>query len=77
MPSANSHSVSRSIAAHRRPSESTEAAVSHTLRLVRDKLFYEFASFILGSGNALILWIFWPCWILFGLAVWIVWQLLV
>ena len=41
-------------------------------RVLRKKLFYELAVFILGSGNGLILVLFWPGWLLVGgaLAVW-------
>lgn len=48
---------------------------SPTLRLVRNRLFYEFAVFILGGGNAIILLLFWPGWLLVGAVLWAAWQL--
>lgn len=76
MPAANVHSAVKPAV---RPM-SVEAVArlwhSRTVQVVRNKLFYEFAIFILGGGNTLIIWIFWPGWILFGLALWAFWQAL-
>ncbi|KND89578.1 hypothetical protein TOPH_05595 [Tolypocladium ophioglossoides CBS 100239] len=47
---------------------------SRTVRLVRNKLFFEFAVFILGGGNSIILLLFWPGWLLVGGASWALWQ---
>lgn len=80
MPVANVHSVVKPAAARSSPPMSIEAVAyvwnSPTVRLVRNRLFHEFAVFILGGGNALILCVFWPGWLLFGLAFWIAGQLL-
>ncbi|OAQ62164.1 hypothetical protein VFPPC_07173 [Pochonia chlamydosporia 170] len=45
-----------------------------TTRMLRKKLFYEFAVFILGSGNSVILLLFWPGWLVVGGASFAVWQ---
>lgn len=37
---------------------------------LRKKLLYEFADFVLGSGNSLVLLVFWPGWIVVGGGVW-------
>lgn len=47
---------------------------SRTVRLVRRKLFFEFAVFILGGGNSIILLLFWPGWLLVGGAFWGLWR---
>lgn len=41
---------------------------------LRNKLFFEFAVFILGGGNQVILIVFWPGWIVVGGGVWGVWM---
>ncbi|OAA46117.1 hypothetical protein NOR_02870 [Metarhizium rileyi] len=43
-------------------------------RMLRRKLFYEFAVFILGSGNPIILLLFWPGWLLVAGAWFALWQ---
>ncbi|PFH55620.1 hypothetical protein XA68_17944 [Ophiocordyceps unilateralis] len=43
---------------------------SRAVELVRARLFYEFALFILGGGNALFLLLFWPGWVLVGFVLW-------
>ncbi|PHH89876.1 hypothetical protein CDD83_5049 [Cordyceps sp. RAO-2017] len=48
---------------------------SRHAQLIRNRLFYEFALFVLGGGNTLILLLFWPGWLLVGLACWAVWQM--
>jgi hypothetical protein len=40
---------------------------------MRNKVFYEFAVFILGSGQGLILTLFWPGWWILGGATWALW----
>lgn len=45
-----------------------------TTRMLRKKLFYEFAVFILGSGNPIILLLFWPGWLVVGGASFALWQ---
>lgn len=53
-----------------------EAWKSKRAQAVRDKLFHEFAVFILGSGNPVILMVFWPGWFVIGgtsLALWHFW----
>ncbi|GJN70689.1 hypothetical protein PLIIFM63780_002721 [Purpureocillium lilacinum] len=47
-----------------------DAWESQPVRQVRQKLFYEFAVFILGGGNALILLLFWPGWLILAAAIW-------
>ncbi|ETS06706.1 hypothetical protein M419DRAFT_69919 [Trichoderma reesei RUT C-30] len=42
---------------------------SRRIQKIRAKLFYEFAVFILGCGNAFFLLVFWPGWIFLGAAV--------
>ncbi len=42
----------------------------------RRKVAFEFAVFLLGGGNGLVLLAFWPGWLLVGLGVWLVWCLL-
>ncbi|KAJ3478570.1 hypothetical protein NLG97_g8544 [Lecanicillium saksenae] len=46
-----------------------------TTRMLRDKLFYEFALFILGAGNVMFLLVLWPGWIVIGGAFFILWQM--
>jgi hypothetical protein len=46
-----------------------------TTRAVRKKLFYEFAVFILGTGNPFILLLFWPGWLVLGGASLALWRL--
>lgn len=46
---------------------------SKPVQMIRQKLFYEFALFILGMGNPLILLLFWPGWIVVC-GTWAVWQ---
>ncbi|KAL6891653.1 hypothetical protein HDV57DRAFT_308050 [Trichoderma longibrachiatum] len=41
---------------------------SRRIQKIRAKLFYEFAVFILGCGNAFFLLIFWPGWLFLGAA---------
>ncbi|KAK1251203.1 hypothetical protein MKX07_005758 [Trichoderma sp. CBMAI-0711] len=41
---------------------------SRRIQKIRAKLFYEFAVFILGCGNAFFLLVFWPGWIFLGAA---------
>lgn len=40
---------------------------------VRDKVFFEFATFVLGSGNGLFVMLFWPGWWVLGAASWGLW----
>jgi hypothetical protein len=47
-----------------------------TIQMLRKKIFYEFAVFILGSGNPFILLLFWPGWLVVGGTSMAVWQLL-
>lgn len=47
---------------------------ARTTRMLRKKLFYEFAVFILGSGNSMILLLFWPGWLVVGGASFAAWQ---
>ncbi|KAI9163879.1 hypothetical protein HJFPF1_05509 [Paramyrothecium foliicola] len=55
----------------------SEVYRSKTLKMLRRKLFFEFAVFVLGgSGNAMILMIFWPGWLVIGGASYAVWQCL-
>ncbi|KAJ4158711.1 uncharacterized protein LMH87_009225 [Akanthomyces muscarius] len=46
-----------------------------TTRMLRDKLFYEFALFILGAGNGLFLLVLWPGWIVIGGTSFVLWQM--
>lgn len=46
-----------------------------TTRMLRDKLFYEFALFILGAGNGLFLIVLWPGWIVIGGTSFVLWQM--
>ncbi|KAL7923119.1 hypothetical protein ACQKWADRAFT_312640 [Trichoderma austrokoningii] len=48
---------------------------SSSVQRVRARIFYEFAVFILGCGNAMFLIIFWPGWLLLGGACFAAWQL--
>jgi hypothetical protein len=49
---------------------------SKTIRVLRKKLFFEFAVFILGGyGNGLFLLIFWPGWLVIGGTSYALWQL--
>ncbi|KAL6880898.1 hypothetical protein J3F83DRAFT_14781 [Trichoderma novae-zelandiae] len=48
---------------------------SRRIQKIRSKLFYEFAVFILGCGNALFLLIFWPGWLFLGAVALALWQL--
>lgn len=48
---------------------------SRSVQKVRARIFYEFAVFILGCGNAMFLLIFWPGWLLLGGACFAAWQL--
>ncbi|PTB67623.1 hypothetical protein BBK36DRAFT_1197311 [Trichoderma citrinoviride] len=41
---------------------------SRRIQKIRAKLFYEFAVFILGCGNAFFLLVFWPGWLFLGAA---------
>jgi hypothetical protein len=43
---------------------------SKTVRALRKKMMYDFAFFILGSGNGLVLLLFWPGWLVVGGAAW-------
>ncbi|EHK24347.1 uncharacterized protein TRIVIDRAFT_30212 [Trichoderma virens Gv29-8] len=58
---------------------STKAIVdvwdSKSVQKVRARIFYEFAVFILGCGNALFLVVFWPGWLILGGACFALWQL--
>lgn len=45
-----------------------------TTRMLRDKLFYELALFILGAGNGLFLVVLWPGWIVIGGTSFVLWQ---
>ncbi|RDA89876.1 hypothetical protein CP533_6656 [Ophiocordyceps camponoti-saundersi (nom. inval.)] len=45
---------------------------SRSVQLIRARLFYEFALFILGGGNILFLLLFWPGWLVIGLVLWAV-----
>ncbi|KHN99356.1 uncharacterized protein MAM_03054 [Metarhizium album ARSEF 1941] len=47
-----------------------------TTRVLRRNLFYEFAVFILGSGNSIILLLFWPGWLVVGGATFALWKFL-
>ncbi|KFA61725.1 hypothetical protein S40285_10108 [Stachybotrys chlorohalonatus IBT 40285] len=48
---------------------------SKTLERLRKKLFFEFATFVLGGcGNGLFLVVFWPGWIVIGGASFAMWQ---
>lgn len=46
-----------------------------TTRTIRDKLFYEFALFILGAGNSVFLLLLWPGWIVLGPTSFVLWQM--
>lgn len=48
---------------------------ARSTQMLRRKFFYEFAVFVLGSGNAMILLLFWPGWIVVGGAGVALWQL--
>lgn len=48
---------------------------SRSVQKVRARLFYEFAVFILGCGNAMFLVLFWPGWLLVGGAWFALWRL--
>ncbi|KAL7795123.1 hypothetical protein V8C37DRAFT_408813 [Trichoderma ceciliae] len=48
---------------------------SRRVQRVRARLFYEFAVFILGCGNAMFIVLFWPGWLLLGGACFALWQL--
>ncbi|RFU76840.1 hypothetical protein TARUN_5426 [Trichoderma arundinaceum] len=48
---------------------------SRSVQKARARLFYEFAVFILGCGNAMFLVLFWPGWLLLGGAFFALWQL--
>jgi hypothetical protein len=53
----------------------SEVYRSKTLKMLRRKLFFEFAVFILGGGgNAMILMVFWPGWLVIGGATYAMWQ---
>jgi hypothetical protein len=53
----------------------SEVYRSKTLKMIKRKLFHELTFFILGgSGNALILLVFWPGWIVVGGATYAIWQ---
>ncbi|KAF5007076.1 hypothetical protein FDECE_6580 [Fusarium decemcellulare] len=58
---------------------SSRAAVgvwnSKSVQTLRKKLWYEFAVFVLGSGNVVFLMLFWPGWWLLAGACWSVWML--
>lgn len=43
-------------------------------RTLRDKLFHEFALFILGAGNGIFLLVLWPGWVVLGGAIFL-WQM--
>ncbi|CEJ94181.1 hypothetical protein VHEMI09729 [[Torrubiella] hemipterigena] len=47
---------------------------SKAVQMLRQKLFYEFALFILGMGNPLILMLFWPGWVVICGTAWAAWQ---
>ncbi|KAM3515938.1 hypothetical protein MY11210_000478 [Beauveria gryllotalpidicola] len=44
-------------------------------RVLRDKLFHEFALFVLGAGNGLFLLVLWPGWIVIGGTSFVFWQI--
>lgn len=46
-----------------------------TTKMLRDKLFYEFAVFILGAGNGVFLLVLWPGWIVIGGTSFVLWQM--
>ncbi|EGX92621.1 hypothetical protein CCM_03994 [Cordyceps militaris CM01] len=46
-----------------------------TTRVLRDKIFYEFALFVLGAGNGLFLVVLWPGWIVIGGTSFVLWQM--
>ncbi|KAH7241838.1 hypothetical protein BKA59DRAFT_214379 [Fusarium tricinctum] len=48
---------------------------SKNIQRLRSKLFYEFAVFILGSGNMIFLMLFWPGWWVLAGACWAFWTL--
>lgn len=48
---------------------------SKRVQRFRDKLWYEFALFVLGSGNTIFLMLFWPGWWLLAGSCWAVWAL--
>ncbi|OPB42548.1 hypothetical protein A0O28_0036660 [Trichoderma guizhouense] len=48
---------------------------SKSIQKIRARIFYEFAVFILGCGNAIFLIVFWPGWLLIGGALFALWQL--
>lgn len=58
---------------------SSRAAVAvwdmKTTQMLRDKLFYEFALFILGAGNGVFLLVLWPGWIVIAGASFVLWQM--
>ncbi|CAM1510815.1 Fc.00g083280.m01.CDS01 [Cosmosporella sp. VM-42] len=48
---------------------------SKRVQALRQKLWYEFAIWVLGSGNTFILMVFWPGWWVLAGAVWALWLL--
>ena len=48
---------------------------SRRVQALRQKLWYEFAIWVLGSGNTVILMVFWPGWWVLAVAVWALWLL--
>ncbi|KAL7912665.1 hypothetical protein GGI35DRAFT_476502 [Trichoderma velutinum] len=48
---------------------------SKSIQKVRARIFYEFAVFILGCGNAIFLFVFWPGWLILGGTFFALWQL--
>ncbi|KAF5676995.1 hypothetical protein FHETE_1897 [Fusarium heterosporum] len=48
---------------------------SKNVQRLRDKIWYEFAVFILGSGNMIFLMLFWPGWWVLASACWAFWML--
>lgn len=48
---------------------------SRVIRALRRRVFHEFATFILGCGNGLILMLFWPGWLILGGATCAFWYL--
>jgi hypothetical protein len=47
---------------------------SKSVVTLRNKVFHEFATFILGGGNGIFLMIFWPGWWVLGGTVWAAWM---
>ncbi|KAK5996940.1 hypothetical protein PT974_02288 [Cladobotryum mycophilum] len=47
---------------------------SKRVQAIRTRLFYEFAVFILGCGNSLILLLFWPGWLFIGGILFALWE---